>query len=192
MGDQEQRHVALPLEPEQQLDDLAAGVLVEIAGGLVGEQQLGVVAERPGERRALLLAAQLAGVVVGARGEADLGEALAGLGEGIAGARQLERHGDVLERGHGRDEVERLEQNTDLTATEQREAVLVELAQRLAFDPHHARGRALDAADHGEQGDLPEPEGPTTLTELPAATVRSMPRRILTDPPCSAGSRARR
>src|SRR5918996_1588541 len=30
--------------------------------------------------------------------------------------------------------------------------------------------------------DLPEPEGPTTLTELPAATSRSIPRRILTGP----------
>src|SRR5687767_906461 len=30
--------------------------------------------------------------------------------------------------------------------------------------------------------DLPDPDGPTTLTELPAATSRSMPRRILTGP----------
>src|SRR5690606_15034765 len=30
--------------------------------------------------------------------------------------------------------------------------------------------------------DLPEPDGPTTLTELPAATSRSTPRRILTGP----------
>ena len=30
--------------------------------------------------------------------------------------------------------------------------------------------------------DLPEPDGPTTLTELPAATSRSIPRRILTGP----------
>ena len=30
--------------------------------------------------------------------------------------------------------------------------------------------------------DLPEPDGPTTLTELPASTSRSMPRRILTGP----------
>ena len=41
-----------------------------------------------------------------------------------------------------------------VAAAEDREAILVELAEGLAVDPHRARGRALDAADHREQGRL--------------------------------------
>ena len=36
--DQEQCHAPLALDPKQQLDDLAPGVLIEVAGRLVGEQ----------------------------------------------------------------------------------------------------------------------------------------------------------
>ena len=41
-----------------------------------------------------------------------------------------------------------------VAAAEDGEAVLVERAEILAVDPHRAGGRALDAADHGEQGRL--------------------------------------
>ena len=48
---------------------------VEVAGGLVGEDQRGLGDQRPGDGDALLLAAgQLAGPVVGPVGEADLVE----------------------------------------------------------------------------------------------------------------------
>src|SRR2546426_276527 len=39
---------------------------------------------------------------------------------GIGDARKLERHGDVLERGHGGDEMERLEDDADIAAAEAR------------------------------------------------------------------------
>ncbi len=53
-------------------DDLGAGVRVEVAGRLVGEQQLGLVDERARDRDALLLASRkLTRHVCGARREPD-------------------------------------------------------------------------------------------------------------------------
>src|ERR1039458_9172622 len=63
-----------------QRKDRLGGFSVEIAGGLVGQQQLGISDEGAGEADALLLAAaQLAGAMVGTSGEADLVEPSAGL-----------------------------------------------------------------------------------------------------------------
>ena len=56
---------------EEVEDDLLVG-LVEVTGGLVGEDELGVVDEGAGHAHALLFAAgELAGQVGGAVGEAD-------------------------------------------------------------------------------------------------------------------------
>ena len=54
---------------EQQFDDLPPGVVVEIAGGLVGEDDLGTRRQRAGDRHALLLAArQLARIMASGGG----------------------------------------------------------------------------------------------------------------------------
>ena len=61
------------------LDDLLRGVAVESAGRLVGEDDVWVVDESPGDRHALLLTAgELRGLVRLAMRKADLGEALFG------------------------------------------------------------------------------------------------------------------
>jgi hypothetical protein len=56
--DEEQRHAALLLQLEQQLEDLRLDRDVERGGGLVGDQHLGVHRERPGDHHALLQAAR--------------------------------------------------------------------------------------------------------------------------------------
>ena len=47
--------------------------------------------------------------------------------EGIGDACELERHRDILDRGHGRNEMERLKDDPDIAATETCERVFVEL-----------------------------------------------------------------
>ena len=68
--------VATPgVELEQQVDDLVAGGVVEVAGGFVSEEKRGVVAQGAGDGDPLLLAAggSSAGRWVQTRAEADLG-----------------------------------------------------------------------------------------------------------------------
>ncbi len=61
----------------EQFEDLDAGGGVELAGRFVGQQQLGVVDQRPGQRHPLLLAAgELVGAEMEAVAEPDLGQQL--------------------------------------------------------------------------------------------------------------------
>ena len=53
---------------------------------------------------------------------------------GMAG--QFQRHRDVLQRGHGRDQVKGLEDDADMAATKPRQSVLVEIIERGAVDHH--------------------------------------------------------
>src|SRR5437016_1260217 len=57
VGHQHQRHAALGVLGEQEIDDLLAGGLVEIAGRLVGHKDGGVGRQRAGKRNTLLFAA---------------------------------------------------------------------------------------------------------------------------------------
>ena len=65
MRDHDDRLLELAVELLEQVEDLAGGGAVEVAGRLVGDEQVGVGDDRPGDRDALLLAAgELAGIVV--------------------------------------------------------------------------------------------------------------------------------
>src|SRR5271165_4520940 len=64
VGDEHHGQAALPPHGLQQADDLVPGVLVEVAGRLVGQQDLGFLDQCPGNGHPLLLAARkLAGHV---------------------------------------------------------------------------------------------------------------------------------
>ena len=58
VGDEHERRAHAPVQPENQVDDLLAGLAVEIAGRLIGEQDLGLRRKRPRKRDPLLLAAR--------------------------------------------------------------------------------------------------------------------------------------
>ena len=77
MRHQHQRGAAAGVAREQQIDDLLAGGLVEIAGRLVGHQDRRIGRQRARERHALLLAARQFGrIMVEPLGQADGGEFL--------------------------------------------------------------------------------------------------------------------
>ena len=92
-------HGAAGVDVAQQLEDAASGALVEVAGGLVGQEDGGVVDQRAGDRHPLLLAArQLARIRPALGRQAHLGQHAHDPGrDGVgAGAGHLEREGDVL------------------------------------------------------------------------------------------------
>ena len=65
--------LAAAVDVDQEIDDLVAGAGVEVPGRLVGQQDRGLVRERPRDRDALLLAArELRRIVMAARPEARL------------------------------------------------------------------------------------------------------------------------
>jgi len=151
VGDEHQGAAAVALQPEQELDDRVAGALVEIAGRLVGDEDRGVRRHGARDGDALLLAArELRRIVVPALAETD--EAKLGLGalEGIVGVGELERQGNVLERRHGRYQVERLEHDADAAAAEAGKPVLIESRQVRAVDDDAAGIRPLETR-HGHQ-----------------------------------------
>ena len=99
MGDQHERGAGIRVQAEQQFDDRLPGAGVEIAGGLVREQQRRPGHERARQRDALLFAAgQLARIVVETFAQADLVENLARRAFHVGVATQFQRQHHVLQR----------------------------------------------------------------------------------------------
>ena len=111
------------VQPFNQVEDAAGGSLVQVAGGLVGQQQPGMVDQRAGQCHALLLAAaQLAGPMVAAILQAHFAEPLCRRRErlGFAQAASQQRHGDVFQSRELRQQVMKLPDVADLAIAEGR------------------------------------------------------------------------
>ena len=97
--DQDERCAAFLVKLEQQIDHGGAGARIEIAGGLVGEQQPGFGDESARNGHALLLAAgERPGVMAKMLSQADARQDRARPVGGIVGARQFQRQHDVFLR----------------------------------------------------------------------------------------------
>ncbi len=127
----------LAIEREQQLDDLGPRGRVEVAGGLVGQDELRPQRQRARDRHPLLLTArELTRIVVGTVDESHGVEKLASSLGPARLAGQLERHRDVVERGESRDQVIGLEHDADAIAPQARQRIFVE-ARPGAPESHH-------------------------------------------------------
>ena len=129
------------------------GGLVEIAGGLVGDQDGGIGRQRTRQRHALLLAAgQFGRVMIEPGGKADRGKLAFGALERVVLAGELERHRHVLQRRHGGNEVEGLEHDADMGAAKAGEPVFIELAELVPRHDHVAGIRPLQSGHDHQQG----------------------------------------
>ena len=123
MRDEHQRSAALRDAGEQQLDDLVAGCLVEIAGRLIGQENCRLGRERARERDALLLAAgKLGRIMLPPLAQAHGVKLARGALVRICDAGEFQRHGNVLDRRHGGNEMKRLKHDAHVAAAEQRAA----------------------------------------------------------------------
>ena len=93
--------------------------------------------------------------------------------ECIGGAREFERHRDVLQRRHGGDQVERLEHDADMPSAKARERVLVERAQVLAGDMHRAAVRLLQPGRDHQQSRLARPGRPDQANRLAGTYMKA-------------------
>ena len=157
--------------------DVGAGVAVEVAGRLVGEDQRGFGDERPGDGDALLLAArQLGRLVVEPVAQAEPLEGRRGARRALAARDALveQGRGDVVERRRARQQVVRLEDEADGPAAEPGQAVVVELRDGRP-------GEAVLAAGSGGRGSpgcssswsCPSPDGPTIATNSPGMDLEA-------------------
>jgi methylisocitrate lyase len=126
------------------------GVLaIQIAGGLIGEDQLGAVGERPGHGDALLLAGgELARIVVETVAEPDAGQHLSGMS--AVGATRAEAHAedDIFQDGEPLEEIEGLKDIADFFGPE---AVTAGLAQRGHLGGIESDATGIGAEDAGDQ-----------------------------------------
>src|SRR5690606_39092085 len=120
--------------------------------GLVGEDDPGPGGEDAGQRNALLFAAgKLARIVIEPALQPHPAQLGGGAVERVRVALQLRRDGDVLQRGHGGNEVERLEHDAYVVPAESGQGVLVHVIDRLAADVDRTAAGSLEPGDDHEQ-----------------------------------------
>ncbi len=161
MRDHEDR-AALGVEVLEEPEDLGPRVRVEVARGLVREDDARVVDEGARDRRALALAArELRRPVVQPVAELDGLEELpaASLALLARDAPVEEGEVDVLEHGELRDEVEGLEDEAEVPVPDPGEAVVGEARDVLAREAVRPLGGVVEAAQDVEERRLPRARG---------------------------------
>ena len=171
VGDQQHRDALLLGEVVHQVHHLAAGLLVERGGGLVGQDQARAAGEGARDRHALALSArELRGILLRALAEADSVEHRLGAPArfGAGGVRvEEQRHLHVLRGGQRVEQVVRLEDVADLAAHGSRARGWPRRAAR-----RRARARCLPAPSAARRSgsaawSCPSPRGPVTITISP-------------------------
>ncbi|MOA16086.1 hypothetical protein D3C78_1362800 [compost metagenome] len=155
MGDQYQGGTAFLVQLEQQVADTLAGVAVEVAGRLVGEQHRRFRGKGSGDGHALLLATrQLPWRVAQALTQADPFEQAAGMFAGVAATVQFQGQHDVFQGVKAVEQLERLEHEAHMFGTYPRALVFVQRAEVVACEGHRAGAGQVQAGKQAEQGRL--------------------------------------
>ena len=160
VGDHDDGHSERVLDFAEEEKDLLAGGAVEIAGGLVGEEDCGLIYQRAGEGAALLLAAgEFAGAMLGAGREANAVESLlhAAAALGAIDFGQPKRKLDIFFERHAWEKIEGLEYHADGFAAITGEAGRVEGGEIFALNVDGACGGAVQSGHEIEQGGLAGP-----------------------------------
>jgi hypothetical protein len=125
---------------------LAARAGVEVAGRLVGEDDVGPAGQRAGARHPLLLAAGHLGRAV-AEPIADTERLDHRVEPGLIGflAGDIHRQGDVLQRRQRRHQVERLEDEPDPVPAQLRHLLVRQRRQLDVGDAHRTGGDVVEA-----------------------------------------------
>ena len=124
--------VAAMVELVEERHDLVAGLGVEVAGGLVGEDDRGAIDERAGDGDALALSAgELVGLVAHAAVEVDGVQRGGGAFDAFGGRGAVvdQRELDVVQRRGAGEQVEGLKDEADLAVADAGEFVVVEVAR---------------------------------------------------------------
>ena len=161
--------------PAHEVEDLGAGAGVEVAGGLVGEDDLRPAGQGPGHRDPLLLAARQLARAVRRAGRARPTVSITRVEPRLVGlaAGEGQRQRDVLVGGERRHQVEGLEDEADLVPAQLGELLVVE--RRRGRRRRCRPGPTVSVSRPARQCisvDLPEPDGPMMAVKRPALERR--------------------
>ena len=158
----------------QQIDDLFAGLEVEIAGRLVREDDGRVIGQRARDRHPLLLASrEFERFVPDAVAEAHQAQQFGALVHGVLRAHPGEHHRQraVFERGHDWDQIERLKDVANLAAPQPCEFIGVEARNVHLVNIDFATAGFVEPADHVEEGRFPRAGRPHDRDILAGANL---------------------
>src|SRR5215217_5790120 len=159
--DHDDRLVVLLHRVAQEGQQLGAGARIEVAGRLVGEDDLGPAHQGPGGGDPLLLSArELAREMIEAIAQADGVDDLVIPVAIHLGPGDVDRQRDVLGGRERRHQVERLEDEADLLAPQQGQLLLGQRRQVHVADEDLAAGRRVEAGHAVQQRGLAGPRGP--------------------------------
>ena len=154
MGGRQNRHAALLIEPQEQLQEIFSGGRIEIGARFIGEQQRRGRRDRARNRHALLLAAgELAGSPIGKLGEPYAVQQFFGnlAPSGRGNALQLQDKLDILAGIQYRHEVVGLKNEPEPMQTQIGELSFVEDIQLLTRDFDVPAGGPVQPANQIEQ-----------------------------------------
>ena len=152
MRDQHQGGAEIAVQAEQQIAHRFGRAVVQVAGGLVGQQKSRAVHQRTGNGHALLLAArELTGPVVHAIGQPHGVQHLGGCLAGVGLSGHLQRQGGVVQRAQAGQEVKTLEHDADAVAPQIGQTVGVQAAQVHAIHPDLPSRRPFKARQQEQQ-----------------------------------------
>jgi len=171
VGHQQDR-LALVMGTLQQPQHVPGVGAVQVAGGLIGQQQARLVGQRPGQRDPLLFPAGEPG-----RGgvrllrQAQLAEQFFAPAPCLAGsdAGQQRRKFHIVRDGHVGEQVEELEDEADVLAAQHRPVSQRELINPLPAQPYLAARSPFQPAEHMQQRRFTRTGRPHDRHELAAA-----------------------
>ena len=169
-----ERLVPLLDEAPQEIEHRPSGLRVEVAGGLVGEDEERIGHERARDRDALHLpAGELIRPVSATLLEPHEGEELPRLGRhpGRRDAVEEEREHHVLLRRERGEEVEELEDEPQPPPAKRREAIVRVGLDRLAGEAHAPGRGAIEATEEVQERALPRAAGADDGDQLAAGDV---------------------
>ena len=188
--DHHERRTALPVQLEHQVDHRFASARIEAAGRFVGEQQGRLQDEGACQRDPLLFAAaEILRIVREPFAESHPLQQLTCCLDRVPALRhapaELERQQHVLQRRQVRQQLERLEHESESLRAQRRASVLVERKQVVAEEADRASRGNVEPREQSQQGRLARARSADDRNRLAGAMTRLISSRIVRLPVAS-------
>ncbi len=164
MGGDEKSGIRFLPDFLQERENFLAGVRIEVAGGLIRDNDTRLVDQRPGNGDALLLATgELIGTMIQARGEADSFEQHASTEANVGTTMASDPPGNrnIFERVELREEMVCLEDKADLLGAKARESVTGDASEVLTANNNFSGIGDVQPAKQVEKSAFPRARGPS-------------------------------